>query len=148
MRPSRLGCAHPQQWRRPGKQTGVYQTTEVWNEAVPSRCAQRVMADGEEERQQWWCWLGNGIGAPPRQMCRPCSWEGPSAGLLKPWRTLSVWVYCSFLSRFKNMHNSLTGDSELAEWMCCVWDWRLTCPGCIPVSHPLNAGIDSPPKLK
>lgn len=31
---------------------GVYQATQVWNEAVRSRCAQRVTAHGEEERQQ------------------------------------------------------------------------------------------------
>lgn len=31
---------------------GVYQATQVWNEALRSRCARRVAADGEEERQQ------------------------------------------------------------------------------------------------
>lgn len=59
---------------------------------------------------------------------------GLSAGLLKPWTTLSVWVYSSFHSRSKNMHNSL--------WVN-VWCVGLTGHLCISVSHPVNAGIDS-----
>lgn len=101
----------------------------------------------------WWCWLGNSnsdwlfFAAHPRQSAAE---SGRGLVFWSPGET----CLCGFTPVPSHGPKTCTiawlEPLNRRQWVseCVVCDWLVTCPGRIPVSHPVNAGIDSPPKLK